>query len=403
MRGGKIGMIFQEPMTSLNPVLSIGRQMTEALEIHRGLDRLAARRRAVEMLERVGISDPERRLRQYPHEFSGGMRQRVMIAATMALEPRLLIADEPTTALDVTIQAQILDLMRKVTRETGTSMLLITHDMGVVAEMADRVVVMRYGRVVETQKVAALFEKPDQDYTRKLLAAVPRLDGPTADMPTRGPASAALVLTNVSKSFDRHSWFRRPPQLMLFADVSLSIARGETLALVGESGSGKSTLGRIAARLIDGDAGRIEVSGQDLTGLEGQRLRRARRGIQMIFQDPFASLDPRFTVARTLAEPMSIAGCANRAENPPERSSSCSTVFACRHRQPSGYRTSSPVGSGSGSRWQGPWLPIHRWSWPTSPHPHLTSQSRRKSSTCLLTSNENVGSPSYSSRMTLQS
>ncbi|GEO42887.1 ABC transporter ATP-binding protein [Skermanella aerolata] len=313
LRGGRIGMIFQEPMTSLNPVLSIGRQMTEALEVHRGLSRAAAKRRAAGMLDRVGIADPERRLRQFPHEFSGGMRQRVMIAAVMALEPLLVIADEPTTALDVTIQAQILDLMRAVTHEAGTSLLLITHDMGVVAEMADRVVVMRRGRVVEMKTAQRLFREPEEDYTRHLLAAVPRIDGVTREPSAAGTTQAALSLSGVTKSFDRGSWFRRTPRALAVADVSLRIAAGETLALVGESGSGKSTLGRIAARLIDADSGHIEVCGTDLTALSGAPLRRARRAVQMVFQDPYASLDPRFTVARTLAEPMLIAGTMDRS------------------------------------------------------------------------------------------
>ncbi|MET0527667.1 MAG: ABC transporter ATP-binding protein [Microvirga sp.] len=309
LRGNRIGMVFQEPMTSLNPVLSIGRQMTEALEIHRQLNRAAAQKRAIEMLERVGIGNAAARLSQYPHEFSGGMRQRVMIAAVMALEPRLLIADEPTTALDVTVQAQILDLMRTVTREAGTSLLLITHDMGVVAEMADRVVVMRHGRVVETNAVTPLFEAPTEAYTRMLLEAVPRIDGAgPAALSQEAPRAPILRLSSISKAFDGGGWSRSATRTIALDDVTLEVDRGETVALVGESGSGKSTLGRIAVRLADPDGGRVLVDGEDLTSAKGARLREARSRIQFVFQDPYASLDPRFTIERTLAEPLKVKG-----------------------------------------------------------------------------------------------
>jgi ABC-type glutathione transport system ATPase component len=310
LRGNRIGMIFQEPMTSLNPVLSIGRQMTEALEIHRGLDGTAARKRAIAMLEHVGIANAAARLEQYPHEFSGGMRQRVMIAAVMALKPRLLIADEPTTALDVTVQAQILDLMRAVTREAGTSLLLITHDMGVVAEMADRVVVMRHGRIVETDTVAPLFRAPAEPYTRALLAAVPRIDGPGPSRPPAQdlPHTPILSLSGISKTFHSGGWLRSTSATIALDDVTLDVDRAQTIALVGESGSGKSTLGRIAVRLTEPDSGRVLVDGQDITAAAGARLRAARSRIQFVFQDPYASLDPRFTIERTLAEPLKIKG-----------------------------------------------------------------------------------------------
>ncbi|MET0745479.1 MAG: ABC transporter ATP-binding protein [Microvirga sp.] len=318
LRGDRIGMIFQEPMTSLNPVLPIGRQMTEALELHRGLDAGAARRLAVAMLDRVGIAGAAARLAQYPHEFSGGMRQRVMIAAVMALEPRLVIADEPTTALDVTVQAQILDLMRGLAREAGTSLLLITHDMGVVAEMADRVVVMRQGQVVETADVGALFRTPRQPYTRALLAAVPRIDAPGPDAASpEGSAQAApeafLRLSGIVKAFGSSAW-RSSTATRALDGVTLDVSRGETVALVGESGSGKSTLGRIAVRLTDPDAGRILIDGEDVTRLAGARLRAARAKVQFVFQDPYASLDPRFTIARILAEPLQVQGRLGRGE-----------------------------------------------------------------------------------------
>ena len=305
LRGPSMGMIFQEPMTSLTPVLTIGRQMTEALRVHLGMNGAQARALAVEMLERAGVPKPAARLRQYPHEFSGGMRQRVMIAMTMALKPRLLIADEPTTALDVTVQAQILDLMRELTRDTGTSLLLITHDMGVVAGMADRVAVMRAGEIVESGTARNVFAAPRHDYTRKLLDAVPRLDAATR--PTlAAPARSVLAFRDVSRSFGGGGALRRGGSVRALDGVSLEVFPGETMALVGESGSGKSTLGRIGVRLDTGHGGTVLIDGDDVTALRGARMRRLRTRVQMIFQDPFASLDPRFTTFRTLAEPLKI-------------------------------------------------------------------------------------------------
>ncbi|MBT9290934.1 ABC transporter ATP-binding protein [Prosthecodimorpha staleyi] len=315
-RGERMAMVFQEPMTSLNPVLSIGRQMTEGLVAHGGASARAALAEAAQMLERVGIADAAECLRRYPHELSGGMRQRVMIAAAMMMRPALLIADEPTTALDVTVQAQILDLLRDLTRETGTALMLVTHDMGVVAEMADRVLVMRHGVGVEQADVRRLFAAPAQPYTRRLLAAVPRSDTVPSEAaaPVGGPP--LLVTRDLSKSFGSGRLFGRGTPKRALDGVGFSLGRGEILAVVGESGSGKSTLGRAVARLIDVDAGSITFDGQDLVRLSGGALRRKRAGIQMIFQDPYASLDPRFTIGRTIAEPMLIHGHANRAEAP---------------------------------------------------------------------------------------
>ena len=310
VRGARVGMVFQEPMTSLTPVLSIGRQMTEALEAHAGAGRDAARAEAVRMLDAVGIPGARARLAQYPHEFSGGMRQRVMLAMTMALGPRLLLADEPTTALDVTVQAQVLDLMKALSRERGTALLLITHDMGVVAETASRTVVMRRGRVVEDAPTERLFAAPGEAYTRELLAAVPRIDGAAPAAP--GPKPPALELDDIVVSFAGRGGFGRRWRVRALDGVSLDVRPGETLALVGESGSGKSTLGRVAARLQDADAGRVRVDGEPIDGLRGAALRTFRRRVQMVFQDPFASLDPRRRVGDTIAEPLVIAGASRK-------------------------------------------------------------------------------------------
>ena len=265
LRGERIGMVFQEPMTSLNPVLTIGQQLTEGPIAHGRVTPAGARELAVSMLERVRIKNARSCLAQYPHELSGGMRQRVMIATAMAMQPRLLIADEPTTALDVTVQAQILDLMRALTSDSGTSLVLITHDMGVVAEMADRVVVMREGRVVEEATASTLFAAPARPYTRALLAAVPRIgDGAGASAAKIEIAHPILAVERVSKTFWTGSLLAARHGTRALDDVSLSVMAGETVALVGESGSGKSTLGRAAARLVDIDDGAILLDGDDL-------------------------------------------------------------------------------------------------------------------------------------------
>jgi ABC-type glutathione transport system ATPase component len=314
LRGARIGMVFQEPMTSLNPVLTIGRQMSEALVEHKGLSGREVEARVLGMLERVGLGTGPALLKRYPHELSGGMRQRIMIAMAMVLEPALLIADEPTTALDVTVQAQILDLLRDLVRQTGASLLLITHDMGVVAAIADRVAVMQRGRIVETGGVRGVFASPSQSYTLALLAAVPRLDGVgrTLLSASRAELEPVLRLERVSKSYSSASFFRPRHAVRAVAEVSLSVMPGETLALVGESGSGKSTLGRLAARLVDVDEGKVTIAGQNLARLGGRRLRAARSMVQMVFQDPFASLDPRFTLLASIAEPMIVSGHADR-------------------------------------------------------------------------------------------
>ena len=320
LRGNRIAMIFQEPMTSLNPVLTIGRQLTEGLIVHKGMSQRKADAHAIEMIELVRLSDAAGRLRQYPHELSGGMRQRIMIAMAMASDPAVLIADEPTTALDVTVQAQILDLMRDLKRDFDTSIILITHDMGVVAEMADRVVVMHRGQKVEDGPVERIFAAPAEGYTKSLLAAVPRLGmaaGPpavTKDAETSGDSPVLVCAKNLSKRFKSGGWFSRDDGVLAMDEVGFDLAPGETLALVGESGSGKSTTGRAILRLIEVDQGEIKISGQEIRKLGQASLRGARRTMQMIFQDPFASLNSRMSAGRLVKEPMVIHGMASGSE-----------------------------------------------------------------------------------------
>ena len=331
VRGNEIGMIFQEPMTSLNPVFTVERQLTDGLMLHKRLSREAARTRALELLHSVRIPEPERRLWQYPHELSGGMRQRVMIAMAMACDPRLLIADEPTTALDVTIQAEILALINRLKRENGMAVLFITHDMAVVAQMADRVVVMYRGRIVETGTAVEIFENPQQDYTRALLAAVPKLGemaGKTApermrligDEAARAAAAAISVaarkpevlleVRGLTTRFPvKGGVLRRTvAQVHAVEDVSFTLNVGETLALVGESGCGKSTCGRSILRLIEPVSGEIWIGGRDVRALPSADLRRARRDMQMVFQDPFASLNPHRRLKDQVAEPIQNFG-----------------------------------------------------------------------------------------------
>ncbi|PAP97106.1 ABC transporter ATP-binding protein [Mesorhizobium wenxiniae] len=317
IRGDRIAMIFQEPMTSLNPVLSIGRQLVESIEAHTDLSRAEARRRAIEALKAVRISEAESRLKQFPHELSGGMRQRVMIAMALALKPDVLIADEPTTALDVTVQGEVLELLRDLQREHGTSIILITHDMGVVAEMADRVVIMRHGRMVEEGKAADIFARPQADYTRELLAAVPRIGtgaGRRSSVEAEMPGSVAVV-HDLHVHFDLRGGFFGQVNRRVHAveGISFSIAPHETLALVGESGCGKSTTAKALAGLVPYH-GDIVIGGRNLAGLGRDQRKAVRRDVQMIFQDPYASLDPRMRVGDLVAEPLLIHGIASKEE-----------------------------------------------------------------------------------------
>ncbi|MFK7938920.1 MAG: ABC transporter ATP-binding protein [Roseovarius sp.] len=326
IRGNQIGMIFQEPMTALNPVFTVGYQLGEGLRLHRGMTKKAARVRALELLHDVRMPQPERRLDQYPHELSGGMRQRVVIAMALACKPRLLIADEPTTALDVTTQADILALINRLKRDTGAAVLFITHDMAVVAQMADRVVVMQRGRIVEDGPVEQIFNAPCHAYTKALLAAVPKLGDmrgvphpvpmalvgegpaaiPTPPQPQTSQDTALLTVTGLTTRFDvKGGLFRRTvARVHAVEDVSFILARGRTLALVGESGCGKSTVARSVMRLVDPTAGRVELDGVDLLALGPAQLRRARKDMQMVFQDPFGSLNPQMRLMDQVAEPL---------------------------------------------------------------------------------------------------
>ena len=313
VRGDRIAMIFQEPMTSLNPVMTVGTQLAEAIRAHDDVSRSAARYRALAALKSVRLSQPERRMSQFPHELSGGMRQRVMIAMALALRPEVLIADEPTTALDVTVQREVLDLLRDLQRDTGTAIILITHDMGVVAEMADRVIVMRDGAMVEEAAARALFSSPRAQYTRDLLAAVPRM-GQGALRPPVDNAPVARLCDVVVRFPIRGGVFGRTTHLVHAVEhVSFEIRKGETFALVGESGCGKSTIAKAMVGLVP-HQGRIEIGQERLADMRGAAMQALRRRIQMVFQDPMAALDPRMTVGGQIAEPLLIHGIGDSAE-----------------------------------------------------------------------------------------
>lgn len=337
LRGSEVATIFQEPMTSLNPVFTVGAQIAESLILHRGMDEKEALKEAVHLLELVRIPDAGRISLRFPHQLSGGMRQRVMIAMALACKPQLLIADEPTTALDVTVQAQILALISELQKEIGMAVLFITHDMGVVAQIADRVAVMRYGEIVESGTAQAIFAHPQHPYTQALLSAVPRLgalkdiehpcffrlidpdngkviEPPSDKLPP--PGEKILEVKNLVKTFPvRTDFWGRPTYVVRACDhVSFDLRAGETLSIVGESGCGKSTTGRAVLRLLDVDSGEVLHRGKSLLRMTRHELQEERRNLQMIFQDPYASLDPRQTVGYSIAEPMMIHNYCSKKE-----------------------------------------------------------------------------------------
>ena len=313
LRGGRVGTIFQEPATSLNPVMRIGEQIEETLRAHTALRGAAARARVVEWLRRVGIPEPERRIDDYPFQFSGGQKQRIMIALALAAEPDLLIADEPTTALDVTVQAQILALLADIQRELGMAILLITHDLAVVRQVAHHVALMRHGEIVESAPAAEFFQAPRHPYARELFAAIPTfakrgqtLAGVPRTLPARMPGECLLEVRDLAVHYPlrRGAWGRTRDWVRAVDGVSFDLHAGETLALLGESGCGKTTTGKALLRLLDGPriGGSARLGGAELLTADGRTLQRLRRQIQIVFQDPFASLDPRMRIAATLEQ-----------------------------------------------------------------------------------------------------
>jgi peptide/nickel transport system ATP-binding protein len=300
LRATTMAMIFQEPMTALNPVVPVGRQIDEVLRAHTGLDAKERQQRILAMMEQVRLPDVKRIFKSYPHQLSGGQRQRIMIAMALVLEPKLLIADEPTTALDVTTQKQILSLIRDLQKDHGTAVLFITHDMGVVAEIADRVMVMRQGRIVETGALDDILRAPKMEYTRNLLASVPSLVPRTPRPASTEPV--VLETAGLGKIYRERSFFGTGREVAAAQDVTLTLRKGRTLGIVGESGSGKSTVARCIVRLIDPTSGEVRLRGSEISTLSRQLLRPHRKHIQIVFQDPYRSLNPRVTVGETIAE-----------------------------------------------------------------------------------------------------
>jgi peptide/nickel transport system ATP-binding protein len=317
VRGNDVAVIFQEPMTALNPVYTVGFQLVETLRLHLEMSPTDAKRRAVELLEMVEMPDPEISVNKYPHQFSGGQRQRVMIAMSIACDPVLLVADEPTTALDVTVQAEILDLMRDLRHRLSSAIVLITHDMGVVADLADKIIVMKDGEIVEGGPIAQIFSDPRHPYTRQLLAAVPHLGTGQAEVTEAlveaelTHAEPVLKLDHVAIEYPKHG---RVPAFRAVDDISFQINAGEIVGLVGESGSGKTTVGRAAVGLLPVAEGTLTIAGQDVGAASSKELRDIRRRIGIVFQDPGSSLNPRFPVGQSIGEPLMLSHTAKGKE-----------------------------------------------------------------------------------------
>jgi len=311
LRGNRIAMIFQEPMTALNPLKTIGSQVDEAIAVHKRIQPAARRAKVLEMFQAVRLPDPERIYHSYPHQLSGGQRQRAMIAMALVLEPALLIADEPTTALDVTTQSQILELIREIQRQRHMGVLFITHDFGVVAEIADRVAVMHRGKLVESGAAESLLSAPQHPYTQALINAIPSLVPP--ERQTAENAPTVLSVVDLEKTYASKGFFRRRSSPVCAAkQVTMTLRRGETLGLVGESGSGKSTVGRCIARLIEADGGRVLLGDVDLRTLSRRQLKPFRKRVQVVFQDPYGSLNPRWSVGKLIAEGPLVHGISER-------------------------------------------------------------------------------------------
>ncbi|SEA40024.1 ABC transporter ATP-binding protein [Leifsonia sp. 21MFCrub1.1] len=308
IRGNRIGLVPQDPMTNLNPVMKIGAQIVEALQVHGRATGQAAKQEAIRLLERAGIADAPARFNQYPHEFSGGMRQRVLIAMALACRPEVLLADEPTSALDVTVQRLVLDQMGQLASELGAAVLLITHDLALAAERADRVAVMFRGEIVETGPAAELVAHPRHEYTRRLLAAAPGMASAKVAPVVEAAADGAEpeILLDIAGAVKKYRIRGRSEPFLAIDGVSLQVPRGQTVAIVGESGSGKSTTARLALKLEDPDGGTVSFRGVDVSTLSGRRLLEFRRSVQPVFQNPYASLDPRYTIEQVVAEPLRV-------------------------------------------------------------------------------------------------
>jgi microcin C transport system ATP-binding protein len=397
VRGDRIGMIFQEPMTSLNPLHDVERQVSEPLFVHKRLSRTAARARVLELLRLVRLPDPESRLRSYPHQLSGGQRQRVMIAMALANEPDILIADEPTTALDVTIQAQILQLLQELQARLGMAILLITHDLTIVRKVADRVAVMRHGLIVEQAPTAQLFAAPEHPYTRHLLASEPKGTPGPAD-PSR-PTVAEGRDVKVHFPIQRGLLRRTVGHIKAVDGVSLAVREGETVGVVGESGSGKTTLGLALLRLIS-SKGTILFGGQNIQGRTWRQLRALRREMQVVFQDPYGSLSPRLSVAQIVEEGLLVHRLAPDASARRARVARILEEVGIDPRPWTATRTSSPAASASASASPAPssWSPASSSS--TSPPPPSTSPSRPSSWSCSATSSAAAAWPTCSSATT---